>query len=762
MHSGSRTAAARTALIVCAVFATTTPGEAGPEASPYLVEKLTLTYARPLPEYPDLATVAEKVEVPLIRVDGGYAAPTEDSEPTPVAVSTLTRRGPHRLSRSALDAVAVALERYLGAPSDLPEGKVRLVGPVATVHAGDIDPETHREPPRGKGKASRVRIVIAEEGRTYPVARFDIDSRGDPTGLPPVEKLSKLSVRLARARGRYVAPRPGVPAVRVRLGAPRDKPARFSGSAVAAVNRAILTHLRNRGLAGLYVTVHRDDIDPRTGADLRDEDRNDLRIRVVVARVSELRTVASGDRIAAEPEDARTDHAAHAWIRTGSPVRPAAEDGSDGSDVIRKGKLDRYVYFLNRHPGRRVDVRVLGGDEPTELEMEYVVAESKPWRAFYQLSNTGTEETGECRQRFGFWTNQLIGRDDLFQIDYVTSTFNDIHSVSGHYESPLFWKLRRLRGRLTWLYSEYDSSQFDIPGASFSGAECSVGGELAWNVFQHRDLFLDAVGGLQYRRITTDNQLAGVRGEGHLLGFKAGLRAERHRETSALSAEAFFETNCPGIGTSGDELAALGRADVDASWTVFRWSAYASTFLEPLLDPGFAAGGGAATTPLVHEATVTFRGQHACGDRLIPQAQEVIGGFYSVRGYPQSVASGDNGYVASAEYRFHLPRAFELQEGNEFNVFGRPFVVFPRAGQPFSRPDWDLILRAFVDGGEAWSNAPLSFEGHHRLLSWGLGAELQVMQHLNLRCDWGMALHDVKPEVDAGDNEFHLSLTLSW
>ena len=61
---------------------------------------------------------------------------------------------------------------------------------------------------------------------------------------------------------------------------------------------------------------------------------------------------------------------------------------------------------------------------------------------------------------------------------------------------------------------------------------------------------------------------------------------------------------------------------------------------------------------LPDEIAVSVHGQYAFGNTLIPQEEDTAGGFYSVRGYPESIVAGDNVVVFTGEYRFHVPRAF--------------------------------------------------------------------------------------------------------
>jgi hemolysin activation/secretion protein len=155
---------------------------------------------------------------------------------------------------------------------------------------------------------------------------------------------------------------------------------------------------------------------------------------------------------------------------------------------------------------------------------------------------------------------------------------------------------------------------------------------------------------------------------------------------------------------------------------------------------------------------LNVRGQYAFDYRLIPNAEQVVGGLYSVRGYPESVVAGDSVIIGTAEYRFHVPRALSIQpEPSKF--MGRDFRARPQ--QQFGRPDWDLVLRAFVDAARVTNSDRLSFERDETLVGAGLGAELLLYQNVSVRMDWGMALVEVQnQDVKVGSNRFHFVFTV--
>jgi hemolysin activation/secretion protein len=167
---------------------------------------------------------------------------------------------------------------------------------------------------------------------------------------------------------------------------------------------------------------------------------------------------------------------------------------------------------------------------------------------------------------------------------------------------------------------------------------------------------------------------------------------------------------------------------------------------------------------LAHELELAFRGQYAYQKRLPPQFQAVAGGLFTVRGYEQSVIARDDAYIATLEYRLHVPRL--LAPGHQEWVVPAVGRFRPRAQRVFGFPDWDLILRAFFDFAWLHSNAhsaiKTSADWSESLKSAGAGVELQLLQHLSARVDVGFPLDPARGLADVGDPRAHVLVTVLY
>ena len=587
-------------------------------------------------------------------------------------------------------------------------------------------------------------------GPVYRVSSLEIEYALDHPRHIPIEELLDLEVGLRSTAEAYVAPRPVDRTVRMRLSSlPRN--ASFSVSALQHITQHVVSTFNRAGYNGVIVTVP--EIQEGSGRDLRPPGRSALLLRIWTGRVSRVSTLADGERFEGLAVDARTDNAAHDWIRERSPVRPGGERG-----LLKVDALEDYAAVLSRHPGRNVSVELAPGPRPGTTDVNLRIVEAKTWFGYAQYTNTGTDATTKNRERFGFVHNQLLGRDDILTIDYVTGDFDSVHSVLVGYDAPFEPSVPDLRFRLRGWYSEFDASEVGFSDGRFVGEQAVGEAALAYNVWQRHELFLDAVAGVRAQHMFVENFQFGDTARATYVVPKLGVEVQRDTRTSTLDMHLFVDLGL--TNESQEDLSVLGNQDPDTDFTVLRWNGAGSFFLEPLIDrQAWEDPATPESSTLAHEVALAFRGQHAFGNRLVPQFQRVAGGFYTVRGYKQAEVAGDDLYLGSVEYRFHLPRSFrpdttppEVPGMGEFRA--RPPHVW-------GRPDWDLIFRAFSDVAHVTASDANSTEPDETLWSVGGGVELQLLRNLTLRVDVGHTLLSAG-DTGSGETRVHLAGTVLY
>ncbi len=623
---------------------------------------------------------------------------------------------------------------------------VTAAGLAAVVGGAMVSVSMHMDdPPRATASAEL-------DGGRHPLTGIDLKYAREHLQHPPVDEILAGMVTLGALGDGYAAPRDGVPSVQVAL---RDV-GNLGGvydTALPLISQAITAQLKAKGLLGVYAEpdVAQMHLDNGLVVDSRPADQTRLTYILTTGKVTQVRTLGLGERV--KPEET-LNNPLHARIRYMSPVHTGA--ASDSPDLLRTGPIDDYVFRLNRHTGRRVDVAVAAtGEEPGAVTLDYLVTENRPWLVYAQAKRDGSRATDEWRYRFGFVNNQLTNDDDTLSLEYQTS-FDNVDSFSASYERPI-GRSDRLRMRAYGSWYQYTSADVGLPNASFEGEGWSVGGEAIWNFYQHHDLFIDGVAGARVEHLSVDNNLALVSGDDEFVIGYVGARLEQVRESFRTFASATLDFSID--GASDEAQQALGRTNADSTWTVLRADVSHSFYLEPLMDRTLSERTGFA-----HEFAVRAAGQYSFGSRLVPNYQDVLGGMYSVRGYPEAIVAGDDSFVASVEYRLHIPALLSARE-EPGTAFGKPFRWRPQYA--YGPTDWDLVARAFLDVGRSTNSDRETFEVDQTLLGAGVGLELSITRRFNVRADLGFALEgldnsDGSSLVDQGDAQLHFVGTLVY
>ncbi len=588
---------------------------------------------------------------------------------------------------------------------------------------------------------------------------------GQPTADPAFQAnldaiIGDTEVVLGQSSEGYVAPGKNIPTAQRKIAELNlEGSAQFSEGAILAIDKGIVAGLNARGYGAVLAVPSPTDIDPQDLSDLRFRKKGTLHILVSVPTAGQVRTIASGDRIASNH---RIDNPALKRIVHNSPVQATTEPTKHSTPFFNQVAVNDYVDRLDRQPGRRVDVAISAADEPDQYTLDYLVNETKPWYVYAQSSNTGTPVTGEWRERFGFTDDQLTGNDDIINVDGVTD-FEKSTNVTGSYELPLLandpsFGTYGLRVRIYGLWDQYEAADLGVQNNSFSGNDYSGGAEAEWNFFQAHNMFWDFIGGARYQSSQVKSQFSDSSETGNYILPYVGVRVQDNQPTfnyvAALNVQGGITS------TSKAELADLGRANPDQDWIILQPSGIGSFYLEPLIDPNDYVAG---RSTLANEMYFSLRGQWALNYRLIPQYEQSAGGFYTVRGYPEAATIGDTVFVGTAEYRFHLGRILSASPNpTNVSIFGEPFRLVPQ--QPYQRPDWDLIARGFVDAGEVIQSRIVTGENNNTLVSAGAGLELQVRQNIDIRGDWGIVLSGLAGTNGAGvgTSRFTLVVTILY
>ena len=196
-------------------------------------------------------------------------------------------------------------------------------------------------------------------------------------------------------------------------------------------------------------------------------------------------------------------------------------------------------------------------------------------------------------------------------------------------------------------------------------------------------------------------------------------------------------------GVSGQQLSETSAWTLDASWTTGSRDLGSARGYEVLRANAGWRG------RLSSRSQVVVRGglQHSSTD-LLPSAEEFqLGGSASVRGYPEGLLSGRQGFLASMEWHYALQAPQDTSDAS----------AAPNASQ------WTGIL--FLDHGAAFPYRPAPLSGHTHddyLTGAGLGVIAQWGRHVTGRLTVAWPLQDNPALSTQKQARWMASLTYTW
>jgi hemolysin activation/secretion protein len=627
----------------------------------------------------------------------------------------------------------------------------------------------------------------------YKISRLDVEYIDLYEGLPDIDFLLDADLYLEKTEDGFTAPKNIDNLYKVRLSEIQDLSPDFSFSrtALRLITRRVVEQINKKGIIGIYAYIDFDQITPR-GKDLRSPNDLSLKIMITASTVSSIKALQAGaditDEETWEEEEELKDSTQSLFERIYrlSPVQIAETDSdqvnpiagsSFGPSLIQKGLLQDYLYFINRHPGRRVDLKIKP-EENLEASIFFLVLEGKPWRVSYNTSNVSKKWVNQL----DFVHYQLTNNDDIFKSSIITNDFSSFKSFVLSYEAPFFDSVRN-HWKLHWSGSEYDASIGIFKGdpePEFSGEQFSIGAQYIGNIYQHKEFFFDFVFDTTFKNIKTRSKLITEpdgegndvprKGKGHFVVPNITFKASKVAKTHSFFAGFTIERALP---TYGKDLYKLNRGDEldgppDKAVTFYKINTNLSFYLEPLWDTtAWSDTSTPDSSTLAHEVQMLARVQYS-PNRLIPQFKNTVGGPSSVRGYPQGVASGDSAYIASIEYRLHVPRLFSIQSNDSDNLGsedGDAVSSFKWApSYVYDRPDWDCVIKTFMDYGRTISvrrTQTILHEANEELWSIGLGIDLLFKSNIQLKTDWGIIQKPPvkRKDLKIGYSRWHINLS---
>ncbi|MDO8466030.1 MAG: ShlB/FhaC/HecB family hemolysin secretion/activation protein [Gallionella sp.] len=401
---------------------------------------------------------------------------------------------------------------------------------------------------------------------------------------------------------------------------------------------------------------------------------------------------------------------------------------------INANELEAAIALANENSAKQVAVNVQPGAQPGDINTRIDVTEDRISKFIATYDNTGSSATGFNKVGMTYQNANLFDRDHALTLQYNGSAdyLDKVYSFSLGYHIPFYEQ-----GLSVDLIAAYSSSSGQNVNLYFSGKGTVFGARVNYALTSMGDIRHKLIFGADYKdsqsiasllvtpiteipvSLTYYAQVARPEFQGNgSISFITNISGGPHGATND------YYNQTTGLGA---RIPASGGASTifpDTHWNILRIN-----------------GSGGFALPEDWQARVAVNGQFT-RDLLLPSEQFGAGGATaSVRGYPERIISGDEGYTAN----------FELYT--------------PDMNKYLSMPESSLRALVFWDAGSVSLNDKPLLAGMNRTTNidgLGLGFRLNFMKDFNLKLDVGWAHKQVGSApltVYRGDAFGNLSLS---
>lgn len=390
-------------------------------------------------------------------------------------------------------------------------------------------------------------------------------------------------------------------------------------------------------------------------------------------------------------------------------------------DSINEDKVLQDLSWINTNPFRNASVTYAPGEAYGSTDVWVNVKDRRPVRVYVGGDNTGSRYTGQTRWFTGVNFANFFYPENI--LSYQFTTANNPHRFMSHtaqFILPLPWR------HTLNAFGAYATVNPHLTGFKSTGKSYQASGRYdvpLW--FTYPSLQQTLTAGFDFKG-TNNNLIFGDDVE--------------TTEGSLVNIGQFVMGYHAGVEPSGQKIS----TGLDLFWSPGQMLPHQSTAAFHTLNPTADAHYVYGKLSYMHEAMI-YRKSSLFGScrlqltsaSLIPSEQMALGGYSTVRGYPERVVNGDNGLCLNVEAR--TPH----------------YSFFKKSVQD------DFYALVFVDFGYAWDHAkvpglPLT----QTLVGIGPGLRYKISSYFSMRFDLGFPLHRV---ANASLNpHVHLSAILSY
>jgi hemolysin activation/secretion protein len=377
--------------------------------------------------------------------------------------------------------------------------------------------------------------------------------------------------------------------------------------------------------------------------------------------------------------------------------------------------------MANENPARKIKLTLQDASTDNLIDASLAVSDEKPWKAMFNLDNTGTGPTGKTHAGVVLQHANLWGLDHVGSFQYTT-TVEEPSKVSVYglgYHIPLY-----LLGDSVDLYASYsDIDSGSVSAGLFdlnvSGKGAMYGARYNHTLARRGETDARLVYGADIKAFRNSVLFGGVNFGNDItvrplsVGYSASLPFGSGDANEALT----LVRNIPGGSRGADEDFARVRVGAKPAYTIVR-----------------LAGAVTQMVGQQWQARLLLNGQYS-RDALVPGEQFGIGGSSSVRGLDERALSTDSGAAVNAE--LYTPSLCPMHA------------------------DWQCRALGFVDAASGSRNQALPGEiVRTTATSAGLGLRFALGSSINLQLDYGHALH--AGAAGGGRNKLHFRMGFAY
>jgi len=321
-------------------------------------------------------------------------------------------------------------------------------------------------------------------------------------------------------------------------------------------------------------------------------------------------------------------------------LRSYVEVGQDDSSSLDLSALSRSALLLNDLPGVSTRLVLTAGDRVGFTDIVVVPQTSSPFAGRISVDNYGSRSTGELRGTVVGQAQNLMGRGELFQAIGLLSEGNEYGAFN--FRMPV--GVHGLKVGLGTSMLDYelvgDFEPLDANGEAFT-----VDVNVSYPLIRRSDAMLDVSARIG-RRDYTNRQLGMTVSDKVVDAYR--FEAQGRFEDSWMGGgQNFFSADITfgDLDLSGNPLYALLDSLSNETAGSYRTFELSLGRLQRVTDKSF----------------LNFKIDAQWANKNLDSSETfVLGGPNGVRAYPVLEGNGDNGWLASIEYRYYVTNDLSL------------------------------------------------------------------------------------------------------